>query len=66
MSDSYEDNSDDDNYNDNMLEYPTDYSELLDISKDIVDRLRYYVFSNGLDMLTSVNSASNLVHLCKF
>ena len=59
MSDSYEDDNEDGPYYDNTEKL--DYCEKLEISKEIVDKLRSYAWSNGLDMLMSNKSAENMV-----
>ena len=65
MSESYEEDSDDEcieySYNPNEL----DFSEKMDIAEEIVDKLRYYSWSHDLNMLMSDKSAYNLTHLIK-
>jgi len=62
MTDSYDEDSDeylDDGYDPNEL----GLLEKLDIAKEIVDKLRYYAWSHGLDMLMSDKSAETLTQL---
>ena len=56
MSDSYEDNEEPFDNTEKL-----DYIEKLDIAKEIVDKLRSYAWSHGLDMLMSNKSAENMV-----